>query len=162
MCGTTLTEHLLNIGRRLQTSKRAWKVGRAKKPKNKIKRKKYRQDLCLWERAVKEECFHHTSKSSHQQGHRWSFGASESPAIGVQRAKQSQVLTTQHSPAWDTRLPTRWRWWGLGTKAQASATLGTELELAARRQPEGLECSALQLKESGKKPGPAREPWDQC
>ena len=57
-----LTEHLLNAGRRAQTSKRAGKsphnwVGKKKKEK-KSERKEAGWDLCPWEGAVKEESSH--------------------------------------------------------------------------------------------------------
>ena len=67
-CGTTPTEHLLNAGRRPQTSQKArnsphtW-VGQKKKEKTETKEEGW--DLPLWEGAVKEENFPHTRKPLH-------------------------------------------------------------------------------------------------
>ena len=65
MCGTAPTEHLLNAGRRSQTSQKArnsphtW-VGQMKKEKN--RGKEQGRDLHQWEGAMKEERFPHTRK----------------------------------------------------------------------------------------------------
>ena len=81
--GMICTEHLLNAGRRPQTSKRARKpphnwVGQKKKEKE---RKESGQDLCSKDGAVKEDRFLHPGKSPHwwgdQPGWRSGFGASE-------------------------------------------------------------------------------------
>ena len=94
-CGTTPTEHLLNTGRRPQTSQKArnspgsW-VGEKKKEKTETK--EWGPDLCQWEGTVKEERFPHTRKALHGQrlgvAEGGSFGATEeSAATGVRRAK---------------------------------------------------------------------------
>ena len=100
-CGTTPTEHLLNAGRRPQTSQKArnsprtW-VGQKKKEKTETKEQGW--NLHLWEGAVKEEKFPHTRKPLHwwKQGG-WqggSFGATEeSAATGEQRAKWRDSCT---------------------------------------------------------------------
>ena len=57
-------------------------------------RKECGWDLHLCEGAVKEERLPHTGKSSHWQGQRGHFRASEeSTATGVQRAKQRETRT---------------------------------------------------------------------
>ena len=99
--GKTLTEHLLNAGRRPQTYKRArvspcnW-VGQKKKKK----KKKSEPDLCHWEggKVVKEEKFLHTEKSPHWwvdwPGHRENVEASEESTVtGLQRANQRENYT---------------------------------------------------------------------
>ena len=97
-CGTTPTEHLLNAGRRPQTSQKARNspctcVGQKKKTDTKEKG----QDLHLWEGAMKEEKFPHTRKPLHWQSQRvgqgGSFGATEETATGVQRAKRRDYRT---------------------------------------------------------------------
>ena len=77
-CGTTPTEHLLNTGRRPQTSQKARKsphtwVGQKKKGKTETK--EYGRDLHLWEGAVKEEKFPKTRKPLHWR--RQGVGAAE-------------------------------------------------------------------------------------
>ena len=67
-CGTAPTGHLLNAGRRPQTSQKARKfpltwVGQKKKEKAETKEKGW--DLYLWEGAVEEEKFPHTRKPLH-------------------------------------------------------------------------------------------------
>ena len=149
-CGTTPTEHLLNAGRRPQTSQKArnsphtW-VGQKKKEKTEAK--EYGQDLHQWEGAVKKEKFPHTRKPLHwlRQGVvGGSFGAmEESTATGVQRAKQRDSWTenrcrpaltrprgfSAHPPG---RVGTGS--WGSGFGGQIP---GRGLGLAAWTQPEG-------------------------
>ena len=109
-CGTTPTEHLLNAGRRPQTSQKARKSPRTwvrQKRKEKTETKEQGWDLHLWEGAVKEERFPHTRKTLHWR--RWGVGgrggnfraAEESAATGVQRAKwrdSQRIGANQHSP----------------------------------------------------------------
>ena len=69
-CRTIPTEHLLNAGRRPQTSQKARKspqtwVGQKKKGKTETKEKGW--NLHLWEGAVKEENFPHTREPLHWQ-----------------------------------------------------------------------------------------------
>ena len=64
-CGTTPTEHLLNAGRRPQTSQKARNSPRTwvgQKKKEKTETKEQGGDRHLWEGAVKEERFPHTRK----------------------------------------------------------------------------------------------------
>ena len=99
-CGITPIEHLLNAGRRPQTSQKARNstyLGREKE-KEKTETKEEGRDLHQWEGTVKEEKFLHTTKPLHWQ--RWgvaeggSFGATEeSTATGVQRAKRRDSRT---------------------------------------------------------------------
>ena len=145
-CGTVLTEHLLNAGRRPQTSKKArnssctWV---AQKKKKREREKKSRCNLHPWEGAVKEERFPHTGKSPHwgdQLGQRGSFRALEkNAAIGLQRAKWRETCTEgqcrpalpglRHSSAGAGEAGCR----GSGFGGQIWRGLG----LAAWRQPEG-------------------------
>ena len=97
-CRTTPTEHILNAGRKPQTSQKARKsphtwVGQ--KEKEKIREtKELGWDLCLWEGDVKEEMFPYTGKSPHWQGQRGSLRVSEeNAAAGVQRAKWRETCT---------------------------------------------------------------------
>ena len=100
-CGTTPTEHLLNAGRRPQTSQKARNSPRTwvgQKEKEKTETKEYRWDLPLWEGAVKEEKFPNTRKPLHGQRLQVvegrSFGATEdSAATGVRRAKRRDSHT---------------------------------------------------------------------
>ena len=112
-CGTVLTEHLLNAGRRPQTPKRARKsphnwVGQKKKGKKKKERerKESGRDLHPRDEAVKEGRFAYPGKSPHLQGNqpgwRGSFGASEESTVtGLWRAKQRETCTDGrcHCPA---------------------------------------------------------------
>ena len=62
-CGTTPTEHLLNISRRPQTSQKARKSPGTWAGQNKkeiTETKEYGWDQYHWEEAVKEEKFPHT------------------------------------------------------------------------------------------------------
>ena len=111
MCETTPTEHLLNAGRRPQTSQKArnsphtW-VGQKKKEKTETK--EYGWDLHLWEGAVKEEKFPHTRKPLHW----WRQGVGGGEASEPRRRVQQQgcrgqsgeippqrIDANQHSPA---------------------------------------------------------------
>ena len=131
-CGTTPREHLLNAGRRPQTSQKArnsphtW-VGQKKK-KNRDKRIGTGPDL--WEGAVKEEKFPHTRSPFAGGDCGWrrggSFGATEeSAATGVRRAKRrlphrGSVPTSTHQPERVVCSPT-------------GAGRGWELRLGLRR-----------------------------
>ena len=99
-CGTTPTEHLLNTGRRTQTSQKARNSPRTwvgQKKKEKTETKEYRRDLHFGGGAVKEEKFPHTRKPLHWRRQGWrrgSFGVTEEiTATGVQRAKWRDSLT---------------------------------------------------------------------
>ena len=110
-CGTTHTEHLLNIGRRPQTSQKArnsphtW-VEQKKKEKTETKEQEW--DLHLWEGAAKEEKFPHTRKPLHWQ--RQGVGGQEA-SEPWRRAQQQwcrgqsreiptqRIGANQHSPA---------------------------------------------------------------
>ena len=99
-CGKTPTEHLLNAGRRPQTSQKARNSPRTwegQKKKGKTETKESGQDLHLCEGAVKEKKFPHTRKPFHCQRRELvggSFGATEeSTATGVQRAKRRDSRT---------------------------------------------------------------------
>ena len=127
-CGTTPTEHLLNAGRRPQTSQKARKspcnwVGQKKKEK-KEEIKESGWDLCLWEGAEKEEKFLHIRKPLHWGGWGQSFRASEeSAATGVQKAKWRDSHTEDRcQPALPSLrcLSARWGGWGLDAEARAS------------------------------------------
>ena len=102
-CGTAPREHLLNDGRRPQTSQKArnsprtW-VGQKKKEKTQTKEQGW--DLHLGEGAVKEERFPHTRKPlcgrRLRVAERGSFGATEeSAATGVRRAKRRDSHTQE-------------------------------------------------------------------
>ena len=130
--GTTPTEHLLNAGRRPQTSQKARNsptyLGRAKE-KRKNRDKEWGRDLHQWEGAVKEEKCPQTRKALCGQ-RLWvaeggSFGATEeSAATGVQRAKRRDSRTEVWCRAALTSLrglsahPPGWA--GLGAEARAS------------------------------------------
>ena len=125
MCGTTPIKHLLNVGRRLQTSQKArnspgtW-VGQKKKEKTETKEQGW--DLNQWEGAVKEERFPHTRKALRGDCGWWSGEASE-PRRRVQpqgcRGQSREIPTQrtsadQHSPAREACVLTGWDGWGLG------------------------------------------------
>ena len=89
-CGTAPTEHLLNAGRRHQTSQKARTSPRTwvgQKKNEKTETKEYGWDLPLWEGAVREEKFPHTRKCLHWQRWGWWWGSfratEESTAAGV-------------------------------------------------------------------------------
>ena len=100
--GMVLREHLLNAGRRPQTSERA-----RKSPHNWVGQKKKDREKGIWmagwdlhplEGAVKEEMFLYTGMSSHWQGDqprlRGSFVVlEESEATGLQQPEQRETCT---------------------------------------------------------------------
>ena len=99
-CGTIHKEHLLNTGRRPQTSKSAKKspCNWEGQKQSKKKRKESRQDLYPREGAMKEERFLHPGRSPHWQGdepgQRGSFRAlEENAATGLQKTKQRVTCT---------------------------------------------------------------------
>ena len=145
---TTPTEHLLNAGRRTQTSKKArkslqtWVEQKKKEKKNRTKEQGL--DLHLWEELWRKKSFR-TLRSCLTGGDGGgSFGATEeSTATGVQRAKQGD----SHTEYWCWPELTSLRClsakplgqvgagsWGLGFRGQ---TTGRRLRLAMWRQPEG-------------------------
>ena len=86
-CGTTPTEHLLNAGRRPQTSQKARNSPRTwvgQKKKGKTETKEQGRDLHLGEGAVKEEKFPHTRKPLHW----WRRGVGTGGASEPQRRAQ--------------------------------------------------------------------------
>ena len=113
-CGTTLTEHLLNAGRRPQISQKARKsprtwVGQKKKEKKKkTEIKEEGWDLHLWEGAVKEEKFPHTRKPLHWRRSSVGWGEALEPRRRVQQQwcreqrgenPAQRISANQHSPA---------------------------------------------------------------
>ena len=150
-CGTTPTEHLLNAGRRPQTSQKArnspytW-VGQKKKRKNRDKR--IRMGLHLGEGTVKEEKFPHTRKPLHW----WKLGVGGGKASEPRWRAQQQgcrgqsgeipaqrISADQHSLAWEACLLTCRGGvgagsWGSGFRGQIP---GRGLGLATWTQPEG-------------------------
>ena len=110
-CGTTPKEHLLNTGRRPQTSQKArnsprtW-VGQKKKEKTKTEQG---WDLHQWWGAVKEEKFLHARKPlcrrRLQVAEAGSFGATKESAVtGVRRAKRKDSRTKHRCQPALTRL----------------------------------------------------------
>ena len=67
------------------------KWSRAKEKKKNRETKESRQDLCLWEGAIKEAKFLHNRKSFHWQGKGGAL--EEGAATSVQRAKQKGLHT---------------------------------------------------------------------
>ena len=111
-CVTTPTKHLLNAGRRPQTSKTQENIhvtgqGKRKKIRKKKETKELGQELHLWQGAVKEEKFSHTRKPPHWYG--WGgVGRASEPQRGVQQqgcrgqSRENPVQrigTDQNSPA---------------------------------------------------------------
>ena len=105
--GTAPIEHILNTGRRPQTSQKArnsprtW-VGQKKKEKTETKGQAW--DLHQWEGAVKEQRFPHTRKALRGRRLRVAegggFGATkESAATGVRRGKRRDSLTEERCRA---------------------------------------------------------------
>ena len=137
-CGTTPTEHLLNAGRRPQTSQKARNsptyLGRAKE-KEKTETKEQGRDLQQWEGAVKEERFPRTRKPLCGRRLRvaegGSFGATEeSAAIGVQKAKRRDSRTEARRRAALTSPR------GLSAHPPGRAGLGAEARASVRLQGE--------------------------
>ena len=145
-CGTTPTEHLLNSGRRPETSQKARNPPRTWVGQKKKKKKKNRDRTCnsgreLWRR----KSFHTLGSPFTGSDRGWqSFGTTkESTATGVQRAKRRDFRTedwcqtaltslrglSAHQPGWAGAGS-----WGSGSRGQIP---GRELGLAAWTQPEG-------------------------
>ena len=168
-CGTTPTEHLLNTGRRPQTSQKArnspctW-VGQMKKKKK--QRQKNRDGTCTSGRELWSRKSFHTLGSPFTGGDMECMGESfrateESTATGVQGAKQRDSHTenpcrpaltslrgfSAHPPGWVGTGS-----WGSGFGSQ---TPRRGLELAAWRQPDRVSAPQLAWRDSRKKPGPA-------
>ena len=149
-CGTTPTEHLLNAGRRPQTSQKArnsprtW-VGKRKKKKQ---RQKNRDRTCTSGRELWRRKSFHTLGSPFTGGDGGWWGESfrateESAAIGVQRAKWRDSRTEDRCRPTLIRLrslsahPPGWAGagsWGSGFGGQIP---GRGQGLAAWTQPEG-------------------------
>ena len=139
-------------------------VGQKKKGKTKTKEK--RQDLHLWEGAVKEEKFPHTRKLLHWQRRGGGGGESSEPRRRAQQQgcrgqsreiPAQRIGADQHSPAWDARLFTLRVRWGLGAEAQASEdrSQGEDWGWLGEHSLKGASAPQLGGRESGKKSGPA-------
>ena len=169
-CGTTPTEHLLNTGRRPQTSQKARKsphtwVGQKKKKKK--QRQRNRDRTCasgreLWRRKI----FHALGspftgrdgmgrqgeasepwRRAQQQGCRGQSGEIPAQRIGAD----------PHSPAWVACLLTRQGGWGLGVEAWALGvrSQGEDWGWLREHSLKGASVPQLSRRESGKKSGRA-------
>ena len=167
-CRTTPTEHLLNSGRRPQTSQKARKsphIGKGKREKNKQKQKN-KDGTCNSGRELWKKKSFHTLGSPFTGGDRgwvgdniWSHEGEDSN--GVQRAKQRDSHTENWCQPALTSLrglsahPLGWVGagsWGSGFGGQ---TPGRGLRLPVWGQPEGASAQQIARRESGKKSGPA-------
>ena len=96
-CGTTPTEHLLNAGRKPQTSQKARKSPRTWVGQKKKQRQKNRDGICTSGRELGRRKSFHTLGRHFTGRDGWegvSFGAmEESTVAGVQRAKQRDSHT---------------------------------------------------------------------
>ena len=166
-CGTTPTQHLLNAGRRPQTSQKARNaptyLGRAKE-KRKKQRQKNRDGTCtsgreLWRRKI----FHtlgspftggdgvgkgeasEPHRRAQQQGHRGQSGEIPAQRIGA----------NQHSPARETSLLIRWDGWELVAEAPALEvrSQGEDWGWLCEHSLKGASVPQLAGRESGKKSG---------
>ena len=131
-CGTTPTEHLLNAGRRPQTSQNVRKsphtwVGKKKKRKNRDKR--IGSGPPPLGRSCEEEKFPHPREFLYWQGRGVGGGEASEPQKKAQqqgcrgqsgKIPSQRMDADQHSPAWEACLLTRRGGWGLGAEAQAS------------------------------------------
>ena len=152
--GTTPTEHILNAGRRPQTSQKARKspctwVGQKKKKKQ---RQKNRDGTCTSGRELWRRKSFHTLGSPFTSGE-GCFGATkESAATGVQRTKQRDSHTKyRYQPALTSLRGLSAHppgqvaagRWGSGFGGQ---TPGRGVGLATWRQPEGSYCATASQK----------------
>ena len=171
-CGTTPTEHLLNAGRRLQTSQKARNSPRTWIGQKKKQRQKNRDGTCTSGRELWRRKGFHTLGSPFTGGDRGggrggSFRAmEESTATGVRRAKRRDSCTE------DQRWPTLTSPRGLSAHPPGRAGLGAEArasEVGSQGEDWGWRCehslkgaSAPQLArtESRKKSGHAGEERD--
>ena len=168
-CGTPPTEHLLNAGRRPQTSPKARNSPRTwvgQKKKEKTETKEQGRDLYLGEGVVKEEKVPHTRKPRHWWRWGWVAGEASEPRRRAQQqgcGGQSREIPAQrigadqHSLAREACLLTCRGRWGLGAEAPASEVRSQGVDWGWLRGHSLKGASAPQLagRESGKKSGTA-------
>ena len=170
-CGTIPTEHLLNVGRRPQTSQKAknsprtW-VGQKKKEEQ---RQKNRDEICTSGRELwRRESFHTLGSPFTGRDRGWGVAAGE--ASEPRRRAQQQgcrgqsweipaerISADQHSPAREACLLTHQGGWELGAEARASEVRSQAEDWGWLHEHSLKGASAPQLagRESGKKPGTA-------
>ena len=155
-CGTILTEHLLNTGRRPQTSKRARKSLRNRVGQKKKKKERNRDGTCAPGKELQKRKGLHTLVSpltggEIKPGQMVSFGASEeSETTGLWRAKWRKTCT--EGQCRHLALPSLRRsaagaggGWVLSLGLQRSYP-GRGLGLATWRQPEGAKVWCTTIK----------------
>ena len=165
-CGTASTEHLLNAGRRPQTSQKAkncpltW-VGQKKK-----QRQKNRNGTCTSGRELwRRKSFHTLGSPFTGRNRRWARGKLQSHGgecsdgcRGQSREIPSQRIgADQHSPAQEACLLTCQGGWGLGAEAWVSEvrSQGEDWGWLCEHSLKGASAPQLTGRESGKKFGTA-------
>ena len=166
--GATPTEHLLNTGRRPQTSQKARNSPRTWVGQKKKQRQKNRDGTCTSGRELwRRKGFHTLGSPFAGRDRRWR-GAGE--ALEPRRRAQQQgcggqsgeiptqrISADQHWPAWEGCLLTRRGGRGLEAEAQASevGSKGEDWGWLREHSLKGASAPQLAWKESGKKSGPA-------
>ena len=167
-CGTTPTEHLLNTGRRPQTSQKArnspctW-VGQKKKKKQ---RQKNSDRTCISGRELWRRKSFHTLGSPFTGGDRgWGGEALEPQRRAQQQWCRGQsgeipaqrIGADEHSPAWEACLLSRWGGAGLGAEVPASEvrSQGEDWGWLREHSMKGASGPRLARRESRKKSGTA-------
>ena len=173
MCGTTPTEHLLNAGRRTQTSQKArnslctW-VGQKKK-----ERQKNRDGTCTSGRELWRRKSFHTLGSPFTggdsgwvgwklQGHGGECSHRGAEGKAETFPHRGSVPTCTHQPKRLVCSPARAGWRGLGTEALASEvrSQGEDWGWLCEHSLKGASAPQLARRESRKKSGTAKEARD--
>ena len=170
--GNTLTEHLLNAGRRPQTYKRArvsprnW-VGQKEKERKRIRTGPVplggRKSCEGGNFSTHRDVLSLVARLARSQGELWSLWRKHSNRFGEGKPKRElyrQLLLTG-TPQLDKLIHWSGRGWILRLGLWESDP-GESIGLTVWRQPEGLGCGLPEPRESRKKPGPARDARHHC